>query len=167
VNRDRPAALDDIDRRIVVELQADGRLTQAELSRRVSLSAPAVAERVRRLEERGVITGYTAHVDPQALGYALLAYVRVQPAGPTEVYERRIEEVLVDRPEVVECHHLTGEDCFLVKVVAGDTRHLEEIVGQLARLGRTTTSLVLSSPIAHRAVTPAGDLDPAQIRLGA
>ncbi len=151
--------LDEIDRRIVVELQADGRLTQAELSRRIALSAPAVAERLRRLEERGVITGYTARVDPQALGYGLLAYVRVRPAGPTEVYERRVEEALVERPEVLECHHLTGEDCFLVKVVARDTRHLEELVGRLARMGRTTTSLVLSSPTLHRAVTPAIELD--------
>lgn len=106
-----------------------------------------------------MITGYVAQVDPHALGYGLLAYVRVRPAGPTEVYERRIEEALVERPEVLECHHLTGEDCFLVKVVAGDTRHLEQVVGQLATMGRTTTSLVLSSPTPHRPVTPVADLE--------
>lgn len=150
--------LDALGRRIVAELQVDGRLSLAELGRRVSLSPPAVAERVRRLEEAGVITGYTARIDPGAVGYGLMAFVRLSPQQPGDLYERKVHSFLHERPEVIEAHHITGEDCFLIKVVARDPAHLGEIIAELGTMGRTTTSVVLSSPVKLAAVAPADDL---------
>src|SRR3989441_12464147 len=105
--------LDAIDRQIIGELSSDGRVSFAELGRRVNLSAPAAAERVQRLERAGVITGYRAELDPRALGYQLTAIVRVKP-GPRQL--QRIPELAAAIPEVAECHRITGEDCFFLKV---------------------------------------------------
>src|SRR5919197_5708689 len=102
--------LDLINRRLLAELQEDGRLTLAELGRRVDLSPPAVAERLGRLEEEGVITGYRAEVNPRALGYGLTVVVRIRPA-PREL--RKVADLARETPEVVECHRITGEDCFI------------------------------------------------------
>ena len=101
------------DRKILGELTADGRLSFAELGRRVSLSPPAVAERVQRLERVGVITGYRAEIDPRVLGYPLTAIVRVKPA-PGQL--PRIPELAAEIPEIGECHRITGEDCFYLKL---------------------------------------------------
>src|SRR5258707_4454744 len=100
--------LDETDRKIIGQLISDGRVSFAELGRRVSLSPPAVAERVQRLERAGVITGYRAEIDPRALGYELTAIVRVKPA-PGRL--SRIPELALELPEVGECHRITGEDC--------------------------------------------------------
>src|SRR5580765_1656642 len=102
-------AIDEIDRRIINELVADGRVSFAELGRRVSLSPPAVAERVQRLERGGVITGYRAEIDPRAVGYELTAIVRVKPA-PRQI--AKIPELAAEIPQISECHRITGEDCF-------------------------------------------------------
>lgn len=149
-------ALDAIDLQILEELQTDARVTMTELGRRVSLSAPAVTERVRRLEESGVVEGYGARVDPKTLGYGLRAFVQVSFGLVSSVASssRRFEEEIGDLPEVLECHHITGEDCFLVKLVARDAAHLEELIGHLAAFGRTTSSIVLSSPVTARPLTP-------------
>ena len=104
--------IDDVDRKIIGELTEDGRVSFAELGRRVSLSSPAVAERVQRLERAGVITGYRAEIDPRALGYQLTAIVRIKPA-PGQL--PRIPELAAQIPEVGECHRITGEDCFYLK----------------------------------------------------
>jgi len=144
--------LDDVGWRILVELQTDGRVPFAELGRRVGLSTPAVIERVRRLEEAGVITGYHAAVDPAAIGRGVLAIVRVQAAANET--SAGLGRVLADCPEVVEAHHVTGEDCFSCKVHVGSVGELERVIGELARHGRTTTSLVLSSPVARRHFGP-------------
>src|SRR5216110_2225833 len=101
--------LDAVDEKIVGELLHDGRLPIAELGRRVNLSSPAVAERIRRLERTGVVTGYHAQIDPRALGYELLAIVRVKPASRQLP---KIPELAAEIPQVVECHRITGEDCF-------------------------------------------------------
>lgn len=146
--------LDEVGRRMLAELQSDGRITLAELGRRVALSAPAVAERLRRLEETGVITGYTARVNPQAVGYSLLVFVRLSPQGPGDLYERKLRTFLQERSEVLEAHHITGEDCFLIKLVARDATHLEEVIAELGSMGRTTTSLVLSAPVPPAPVVP-------------
>lgn len=146
--------LDDVGRAILMELQADARLSLAELGRRVSLSAPAVAERLRRMEEAGIIQGYTARVDPTRIGYGLVAFVRINVDGPTGLYSDKVTAIVRGRQEFVECHHLTGDDCFLVKLVARDPAHLEELIGQLAEFGRTTTSLVLSSPVPQAPISP-------------
>jgi Lrp/AsnC family leucine-responsive transcriptional regulator len=139
--------MDALDRRIVDELWHDGRLTMAELGRRVSLSAPAVAERVQRLEREGVITGYHAAVDPKAVGYPLAAVVRVAPAVRQL---DRIREVARDTPEVVECHRITGEDCFFLKLHLRSIDDLEEILDRFTPFGRTTTSLIHSSAVSNR-----------------
>jgi Lrp/AsnC family transcriptional regulator, leucine-responsive regulatory protein len=149
--------LDDVDRQILCELQDDGRISLAELSRRVSLSAPAVSERIRRLQDAGVITGYTARVDPRRLGFSLLAYVRLSPPGPAGIFEDKVTGVIRDQPEVLECHHITGDDCYLIKLAARDPDHLQELIARIGEFGRTTTSLVLSSPVPTRPLLPPVD----------
>jgi Lrp/AsnC family transcriptional regulator, leucine-responsive regulatory protein len=136
-------------RRILESLQEDGRVSLAELGRRVGLSAPAVAERVQRLERDGVITGYHAQVDPRALGYTLAVVIRIRPA-PREL--RKVAELAQATPEVVECHRITGEDCFFMKAHVRDVEHLEEIIDRFVVFGQTTTSIVQSSPVPARAL---------------
>ncbi len=139
--------MDATSRRILEELQADGRLTIAELSRRVNLSAPAVAERVQRLERDGLITGYHAGVDPKKIGYPLAAIVRIAPA--TRQLEK-IRELVRESPEVVECHRITGEDCYFLTLHLRSMDDLEPILDRFTPYGRTTTSLIHSSPVTRR-----------------
>jgi Lrp/AsnC family transcriptional regulator, leucine-responsive regulatory protein len=139
--------LDDVNRRILTELQADGRITVAELARRLHLSPPTVAERLARLESAGVIRGYHADVDPASVGYTLSAVIRVRPA-PRQLH--KVAELVRRMPEVVECHRITGEDCYLIKAHVRDVGHLEELIDQLAPYGQTTTSIVQSSPVPPR-----------------
>jgi Lrp/AsnC family leucine-responsive transcriptional regulator len=142
-------AVDDVNLRILEELQGDARLALAELGRRVGLSAPAVAERVARLVDAGVITGFHAAVDPRALGYALTAILRIRPA-PREL--SKVAALARDTPEVVECHRITGDDCFFMKLHVRDVEHLEEVIDTFAFYGQTTTSILQSSPVPRRAV---------------
>lgn len=125
----------------------------AELGRRVGLSTPAVIERVRRIEEAGIITGYHAAVDPARIGRGVLALVRVRASGPGDA-SARLGRVLEDCAEVVEAHHVTGDDCFICKVHVASVGELERTIGELAQHGTTTTSIVLSSPVARRAFGP-------------
>jgi Lrp/AsnC family leucine-responsive transcriptional regulator len=144
--RDRQV-LDDTDRRILSELAADGRVSLAELGRRVSLSPPAVAERVGRLERAGVITGYHAAIDPRALGYQLTAIVRVKPAARQLP---RIPELAAEIPEISECLRITGEDCFFLKVHLRSIDELSPLLDRFLRYGSTTTSIVNDTPIPGR-----------------
>ncbi len=138
--------LDVIDRRILAELQGDPRLRIADLGRRVGLSPPAVAERLRRLEESGVLS-YTAHVDPRALGYTICAIVRVSPqSGDLKV----IPDVARQVPEITECYRITGEDCYFMKLYLRSIDDLEPIIDLFTPHGRTTTSLVHSAAVAPR-----------------
>lgn len=139
--------LDGTNVRILEELQCNARLTVAELGRRVGLSAPAVAERMARLEDAGVITGYHAAVDPRALGYALGAVLRIRPA-PRQI--AAVAELAREIPEVAECHRITGEDCFLVRLHVRDVEQLEELIDRFAFHGQTTTSIMQTSPVARR-----------------
>jgi Lrp/AsnC family transcriptional regulator, leucine-responsive regulatory protein len=139
--------LDDTDRRIISELTTDGRVSFAELGRRVSLSAPAVAERVQRLERAGVITGYRAEIDPRMLGYQLTAIVRIKPA-PGQL--PRIPELAAEIPEVGECHRITGEDCFYLKVFLRSIDDLSALLDRFLVYGETTTSLINASPVPRR-----------------
>jgi Lrp/AsnC family leucine-responsive transcriptional regulator len=141
------ARLDQIDRKIVAELVADGRLPIAELGRRVHLSSPAVSERVQRLEQGGVITGYRAVIDPRALGYQMTAIVRVKPA-PGQI--QRIAKLAVEIPEIGECHRITGEDCFYLKLYLRSIDELASILDRFLAHGETTTSIINNSPIVHR-----------------
>jgi Lrp/AsnC family leucine-responsive transcriptional regulator len=135
--------------RLIDELQQNARLTVAELGRRVGLSAPAVAERLQRLESDGTIAGYRADVDPRALGYSLSVVIRVRPA-PREL--RKVAELAQRTPEVVECHRITGEDCYFMKAHVRDVTHMEEVIDVFAVYGQTTTSIVQSSPVPLRGV---------------
>jgi Lrp/AsnC family leucine-responsive transcriptional regulator len=139
--------IDETNRRIIEELQAEARLSMAELGRRVSLSPPAVAERVQRLERAGVISGYHASVDPKAIGYPLAAVVRVRPLSRQL---HKIPEVARDIPEVVECYRITGEDCFFVKLHLRAMEDLEPILDRFVLYGQTTTSIIHSAPVGPR-----------------
>jgi Lrp/AsnC family leucine-responsive transcriptional regulator len=143
-------ALDDANRRLLVELQQDARLSFAELGRRVGLSSPAVAERLARLEETGVITGYRADVDPRAVGFTLGVVIRIRPA-PRELH--KVAELAQRTPEVVECHRITGEDCYFVKAYVRDVEHLEEVIDQFAIYGQTTSSIMQTSPVPARGIS--------------
>jgi Lrp/AsnC family leucine-responsive transcriptional regulator len=144
---DSPAPIDGLDWAILQELQRDGRMRLAELGRRVGLGASSTAERVHRLEETGVIRGYRAVLDLERLGHPVLAFIRVRMTHPERApFARVIEE----RPEVIACHHVTGDDCYLVRVVARSIGHLEEVAHALAGHGSTTTSLVFSTLVEGR-----------------
>jgi Lrp/AsnC family leucine-responsive transcriptional regulator len=144
-----PNGLDEANCRLLAELQADARLTFAELGRRVGLSSPAVAERVGRLEETGVIKGYRAEIDPRAVGFTLGVVIRIRPA-PRELH--KVAELAQRTPEVVECHRITGEDCYFMKAYVRDVEHLEEVIDQFAVYGQTTSSIMQTSPVPVRGV---------------
>jgi Lrp/AsnC family leucine-responsive transcriptional regulator len=139
--------LDQIDRKIIGELVADGRLSMAELGRRVNLSPPATSERVQRLVDVGIITGFCAVIDPRALGYQLSAIIRVKPA-PGQV--KRIPALAQQIPEVAECHRITGEDCFYIRLHLQSIDDLAAVLDRFLAYGETTTSLINASPITHR-----------------
>ncbi|MDQ0598815.1 Lrp/AsnC family leucine-responsive transcriptional regulator [Streptomyces canus] len=146
-------AFDAVDRQILELLQSDGRIKLSELGRRVRLSPAAVTERVRRLEAAGVISGYGAHVAPARLGYGIQAFIRVNPHGGYTLKHPRTLE-LIERPEITEVHHVVGEDCWILKVAVRDTVHLEEVLESVSALGRTTTSIVLTSPVERKPLLP-------------
>lgn len=148
-------AFDALDRQILELLQTDGRIKLSELGRRVRLSPAAVTERVRRLESAGAITGYGAHVAPARLGYGIQAFIRVDPHGGYTLKHPRTLELLA-RPEIIEVHHVVGQDCWILKVAVENTAHLEDVLEQTSALGRTTTSIVLSSPVERKPLLPPG-----------
>jgi Lrp/AsnC family leucine-responsive transcriptional regulator len=139
--------LDPINVRLLDELVAEGRIAMAELGRRVGLSAPAVAERVQRLERAGVIAGYRAELDPRALGFPVSAVVRIRPA-PGQL--QRIPEVARETPEVAECHRITGDDCYLLRLHLRSMDDLEDVLDRFTPYGLTTTSIIHSTPVPRR-----------------
>jgi Lrp/AsnC family transcriptional regulator, leucine-responsive regulatory protein len=141
--------LDSTNIALLKQIRDDARVSNAELGRRVGLSAPAVAERLARLEETGAIRGYRAELDPRALGYALSVVLRIRPA-PREL--KKVAELAQRTPEVVECHRITGDDCYLMRLWVRDVEHLEEVIDRFAPYGKTTTSIVQSSPVPLRGV---------------
>ncbi len=141
--------LDNVGWEILCALQEDARLSYAEIGRRVGMSAPAVMERVRRLEEAGIITGYTARVDVTKLGLPIQAILRVRIQGDRK---EQIQRVVQRCPEVLECHHITGDDCMVMRIAVPSMAHLETLIGQIGIFGQTTTSIVLSSPVTERIV---------------
>jgi Lrp/AsnC family leucine-responsive transcriptional regulator len=155
--------MDAIDRRLLNILQSDARTSNAELARQVGLAPSAVLERVRKLEERQIIRGYEARIDPHALELALLAfvYVRTDERIGSPVAERLLSEI----PEVQEIHHIAGEDCFLVKVRVANTDALQTLLreqfGAIPTVRSTRTTIVLATvketatmPVAPMPVTP-------------
>lgn len=142
-----PEPLDAINLRLLAALADNPRLPMTELGRRVGMSSPAVTERVRRLEETGVIRGYRLDLDPVALGMPLTAYVRVSP-HPGQL--PRVSALSDSIPAVAECHRITGEDCFLLKIHLAGMDQLDQILDRFLAYGTTTTSIVQSTPVPLR-----------------
>jgi Lrp/AsnC family transcriptional regulator, leucine-responsive regulatory protein len=142
--------LDEVNRRLLDELGADPRATVAELARRVSMSAPAVRERLARLEQSGVIRGYRLDVDPAAIGLPVAAWVRIRP-GPGQL--PKIADLADRTPQVSECHRISGEDCFLLKVHVPAIEDLEAVLDQFLQYGQTHSSFIVATPVEPR--TPA------------
>ncbi|PDT86560.1 Lrp/AsnC family transcriptional regulator [Sinorhizobium sp. BJ1] len=139
--------LDELDRRILEILEANARVSLKELALEAGLSSPSVAERLRKLEERGVINGFTVSVNPARLGYPLQAVVRVRPMpGMLHIVERLIQET----PEIVECDKITGDDCFIAKMLVRDMGELDTILDRIAEKAQTNTSIVKSTPVKRR-----------------
>jgi Lrp/AsnC family leucine-responsive transcriptional regulator len=139
---------------ILRELQLDGRMSFAELGRRVELSTPAAAERVKNLEAAGIITGYRAEIDLDRVGLPILAVVRMSAVGDVLT---RITAAVRDMPEVLECHRATGADSFIMKVAVASVEHLEALIDRLTPFGSTSTSIVLSSPVTRNIVERPGE----------
>ena len=129
------------------ELQENARVSFAELGRRVSLSIPAVTERVRRMEDAGLISGYHAEVNAEKIGLPITAFIRMNIVGDMTP---RLTAFLKELPEISECHRGTGGDSFIMKVNVASVHHLERLIDRLLPFGTTTTSIVLSSPVAKR-----------------
>jgi Lrp/AsnC family leucine-responsive transcriptional regulator len=149
--------MDETDWHILRELQQDARLSYSELGRRVGLSSPAVQERVRKMEDFGVIAGYHVEIDLAKVGLPLLGYIRVANMRADE--EADLEKMAMNMPEVLECHHIIGQDCYIMKIAAASIQHLEQIIGKLRLYNSTVTSLVLSSPVRKRIISPAMDYE--------
>jgi Lrp/AsnC family transcriptional regulator, leucine-responsive regulatory protein len=146
--RNENADLDALDARILSALAADARTRIADLARLVGLSPPSVAERVRRLEEAGVIERYTLVIDPRAIGLTVAAWMRVRPM-PGEL--KTVAEILRNLPEIVECDRVTGEDCFVARAHLKSIEDLERLIDQIIPHAMTTTSIIQSTLVKRRA----------------
>ncbi len=142
-------AIDPVNRRILAELADDVRLSTADLARRIGMSAPSVRERVRRLEEAGVIRGYRLDIDPAALGVPVAAWVRVRP-GPGQL--PKIAALAERTPQVSQCYRVSGEDCFLMLIHVPTIGDLEVLLDQFLIHGQTTSSFVVATPVPPRPV---------------
>jgi Lrp/AsnC family leucine-responsive transcriptional regulator len=149
--QDGTSLLDAVNWRILAALTADPRLSASELARRVGMSAPAVRERVSRLEQAGVIRGYRLDIDPAAVGLGVAVWVRIKP-GPGQL--PKIAELAVRTPEVSECHRISGEDCFLMKIHVSSIEAVEQVLDAFLLFGQTTSSFVVSTPVPPRAPSP-------------
>ena len=151
-SRNDGGALDAVNRRILAILTEDARISTSELARRVGMSAPAVRDRMSRLEQVGVIRGYRVDIDPAALGLPVSAWVRVRP-GPGQL--PKVADLAKRSPQVSECHRITGDDCFLLKVHGPSIADLESVLDAFLLFGQTTTAIVVATPVPPR--TPGAD----------
>lgn len=142
-----PSKFDDIDRKLLLVLSMDARTSLADLARLVGLSAPSVADRLRRLEERGVIKGYGVDIDPAALGLPLAAWLRIRPV-PGNLH--KVAGLLDEMKEIVECDRITGEDCFIAKAHVASVGALEQLIDRINPYAMTNTSIIQSSPVPRR-----------------
>jgi Lrp/AsnC family leucine-responsive transcriptional regulator len=145
--RNGGASLDERDLRLLALLEADARAPLAELARGLSISPQSLGERLKRLQDLGVLAGFSPRIDPRALGLEIGAYVRIQPAlGELS----RVAEIVRSIPEIVECDRITGEDCFIAKVFVARVEDLEGVIDRLIPYARTNTSIIQSSPVPRR-----------------
>lgn len=145
--RSPEARFDDVDARLLIRLSENARLSTAELARQVGLSAPSVAERVRRLEDRGVITGYGARVDPSKLGLSLTVMIRARPL-PGEM--KNMIQAIRDTPEIVRCDRVSGDDCFVAIAHVRDVQQMETVIDRIVPYGATNSAIVQSAPFEPR-----------------
>jgi Lrp/AsnC family leucine-responsive transcriptional regulator len=136
-------------------LQQDARLSYTELGHRVGLSAPAVAERVRRMEDAGIISGYHAEINRAKIGFPITASIRMSTFSGDRC--TRFAAFAQDIPEVLECYRVTGSDSLIMKIMASSVEHLEALIDRLSAYGQLTTSMVLSAPVTRRTVTQVAD----------
>jgi Lrp/AsnC family leucine-responsive transcriptional regulator len=141
--------MDITDYKIINILQEDGRISMKDLGKIVGLTSPAVSERVKRLEESGVIQGYKAVVNPDKLGRVIKSFINI--ALPSKNYQDFIEYAQKDN-RIVECHHITGEDCLLLKVIVKDMYDLEQVIDKIKQVGKTKTSVILSTIIESKSI---------------
>lgn len=147
MNPNFPQALDTADRKIVDALAHDARLSLKELAARAGLSSPACSERLRRLEERGVLMGYTADVSLDALGYPLQAIMRVRPLpGMLHI----VEKIILETPEIIECDKITGDDCFVCRVAVRNMADLDRVHDRITEKAQTNTAMIKSTPLKRR-----------------
>jgi Lrp/AsnC family transcriptional regulator, leucine-responsive regulatory protein len=151
ITLDIEGRLDSVDWALLAELQQNARMSYTELGRRVGLTPPAVIERIRRLEDSDVIAGYRVELNMERVGRPLKAVIRI---AQNDARGCNLGAVLREMPEVLECDRITGEDCYTIKVAVATPERLEDFLDRLSVYGRTTTSIVLSSPISHRVVEP-------------
>ncbi|HWK45178.1 MAG TPA: Lrp/AsnC family transcriptional regulator [Stellaceae bacterium] len=143
-----PLLLDRRNIELIHLLQQDPRMPVSELARRIGMSAPAVKERLTRLEETGVIRGYRLDLDPKALGLPITVFIRIRPMPG---HLPKIAELAQSMPQVTECHRITGEDCFILKLHLDALENLDRVLDRFLVHGQTTTSIVQSSPVPMRA----------------
>ncbi len=141
--------MDAIDKKILELLQKNGRMTVKEITQTISLTAPAVSERIKRLEKDGVIQGYTAIINPRKMGRTVHAIINVsvQPADTDKLLS-----LVTNDPMVVECHHVTGEYSYMIKVDAYEISDLEKLIVKFQKMGETSTQIILSSPIRRKEI---------------
>lgn len=139
--------LDEIDEMILTTLIENGRTSTAELARKVKLSSPSVAERVKRLEEAGIITGYSATISPEAIGLPIAVWFRVRPV-PGEM--KRVADIIQSIPEITQCDRVTGEDCFLARASLASIADMERVIDLIVPYAMTNTSIIQSSPVENR-----------------
>ena len=143
--------IDEIDRQIILLLQEDARLSNAAIAENVGLTTSTVHERIKKLEKKGIITGYVATVEPEALGKPIMAFIRVTLSGGDVNYlesKNRVTHICATEPDILECHGTAGEDCYILKVRAGSPKDLEKLIEQIrchVPVARSTTSIVLST----------------------
>lgn len=148
IRRNGKTDLDATDRQLLVALTDNARISLADLGRMLGMSPQSAADRLRRLEDVGVLAGFTAKLDPEALGLSVGAYIRVRPAmGELP----RVAALLKDIPEIVECDRVTGDDCFIAKVFVARIEDLERVIDRLLPYAQTNTSIIQSSPVLRRA----------------
>ncbi|WP_178412716.1 AsnC family transcriptional regulator [Peptostreptococcaceae bacterium] len=142
--------LDETDRKIIEILQEDGRISMKDLGKLIGLTSPAVSERIKRLENCGIISGYKAIINPDALGRNIKAFIHISLPG-SQSYAEFLENAKND-PRIVECHHITGDDCSLLKVLVSDMQELESVIDSIKKIGSTKTSVILSTPIQAKSI---------------
>lgn len=151
--------VDAIDARLLRALADDARISIAELARAVGLSSPSVSERIKRLEEAGVIEGYSVRINPAALGLPLAAWLRIRPI-PGRLL--KVVELLRGLPEIVECDRVTGEDCFVARAHVSSVAELERLIDQIIPYAMTNTSIIQSSPVERRLPPIGGKAQPSR-----